>query len=110
MDVLPVRPPPPHRPRPAAPRGAPRAAATAAAAHAPAAHAAHGAHAAHTAHAAADAAPTAEDLALIAQQAGFDAMMQARAEAQREANALRDMAMLQLKRDDAVMNEWIKLI
>ena len=97
MDVLPVRPPPPHRPRPAAPRGAPRAAAPA--------HAAHPAHAA-----AADVPPTPEELALIAQQATFDQMMQARAEASREANALRDLMMEQLKHDDQAMRSWIKLI
>jgi arsenate reductase-like glutaredoxin family protein len=102
MDVLPVRPPPPHRPRPAAPRGAPRAAAHA--------HAAHADHRAPAAHAATDAPPTPEELALIAQQAGFDQMMQARAEAQREANALRDLMMEQLKHDDQAMRSWIKLI
>ena len=91
MDVLPVRPPPQHRPRPAAPRGAPRAA--------PAAHAA-----------AAAAPPTPEELALIAQQATFDQMMQARAEASREANALRDLMLEQLKHDDQAMRSWIKLI
>ena len=34
----------------------------------------------------------------------------AQAEQQREFNALRDLAMQQVKRDDQAMNEWIKLI
>jgi hypothetical protein len=50
------------------------------------------------------------DVELLAQQAAFDRMMQIRAELQREANALRDLAMEQVKRDDSVMNQWIKLI
>ena len=37
-------------------------------------------------------------------------MASARAEQQREMNALRDMAMQQVKKDDQIMNEWIKLI
>ena len=68
----------------------------------------HAAHPAHGTHAAAPAGP--EDLALLAQQAAFDRMMQLRAELQREANALRDLAMEQVKRDDSVMSQWIKLI
>jgi hypothetical protein len=66
-------------------------------------------HAAHAAHpASAPASPG--DLAAIAEQAAFDAVASARAEQQRELNALRDLAMQQVKRDDQVMNEWIKLI
>jgi hypothetical protein len=49
-------------------------------------------------------------MALLAQQAAFDRMMQERAELQREANALRDLAMEQVKKDDALMGAWIKLI
>ena len=37
-------------------------------------------------------------------------MMQERAELQREANALRDLAMEQVKKDDALMGAWIKMI
>jgi hypothetical protein len=107
MDLLPVRPQPLVRTAAAAGRPAARPA-TAKAAGRPAAKAA-----AHpTAHAAAHPALPAgpEDVALIGQQAAFDRMMQLRAELQREANALRDLAMEQVKRDDQVMNTWIKLI
>ena len=55
-------------------------------------------------------AATPADLAALAEQANFDAMASARAEQQREMNALRDMAMQQVKKDDQLMNEWIKLI
>lgn len=95
MDVLPLRPVPPHRPRTAAPRTT----------------GTHPARPARPAHApAAPEPPSADDLALLAQQAQFDMMMQERAEAQREANALRDLAMEQLKHDDQAMRAWIKLI
>jgi hypothetical protein len=50
------------------------------------------------------------DLAALAEQANFDAMASVRAEQQREMNALRDIAMQQVKKDDQLMNEWIKLI
>lgn len=102
MDLLPVRSALPTR----AP--APRPARTSAKAKASAAH--DGTHA--TAHAAAHPAAPAgpEDVALLAQQAAFDRMMQLRAELQREANAMRDLAMEQVKRDDQLMNAWIKLI
>ncbi len=99
MEIVPLRPLPPTRGS-AAPRGTGRAPSAKAAAH-PAAHAT----AAH-----ADAVPTPQDVALLQQQAAFDQMMQIRAELQREANAMRDLAMEQIKRDDAVMNQWIKLI
>jgi hypothetical protein len=106
MDLLPVRSPVPARAQ------APRPARAPAKAKAPAAHpAAHdGVHA--TAHAAAHPAAPAgpEDVALLAQQAAFDRMMQLRAELQREANAMRELAMEQVKRDDQLMNAWIKLI
>jgi hypothetical protein len=67
-------------------------------------------HMAHPAPGHADAVPTQQDVALLAQQAAFDHMMEIRAEFQREANAMRDLAMEQIKRDDAVMSQWIKLI
>ena len=57
-----------------------------------------------------DSTPNASDLALLAQQAAFDDMVKQRAELEREANALRDLAMAQLKRDDQNMGLWIKLI
>jgi len=104
MDALPVRPAPLVRAAPATPRASRAAGAKAAAAPSHAA----AAHPAHPAHPIAPAGP--EDLALIAEQAAFDRMMQQRAELQREANALRDLAMEQVKRDDSVMNAWIKLI
>jgi hypothetical protein len=49
-------------------------------------------------------------LALQAQAARFDAMMKVLAEQQREINAIVDMGMAQAKRDDQLMNEWIRLI
>lgn len=49
-------------------------------------------------------------LALAAQAARFDAMMKVLAEQQREINAIIDMGMAQAKRDDQLMNEWIRLI
>lgn len=96
MDALPIRPAAPHHaaPRPAhrpAQRGAPTAAAG------------------RPAHGKTDPA-TPGDLAALAQQASFDAVASAQAEQQREFNALRDLAMQQVKRDDQTMNEWIKLI
>ena len=49
-------------------------------------------------------------LALAAQAARFDAMMKVLAEQQREINAIIDFGMAQAKRDDQLMNEWIRLI
>ena len=89
MALAPIRPQPPHH-RPAHRAG------PAAAAKRPARPAAEPA--------------TPADLAAIAEQANFDAMASVRAEQQREMNALRDMAMQQVKKDDQLMNEWIKLI
>jgi hypothetical protein len=99
MDALPIRPQgphhPPHRPahraahRPAQPARTP--------------------HAAHTARAAA--APASPgDMAALEEQAAFDAVASARAEQQREMNVLRDIAMMQVKRDDQALNGWVKLI
>jgi hypothetical protein len=61
----------------------------------------------------ADGSPQAQaeiQLALAAQAARFDAMMKVLAEQQREINAIIDMGMAQAKRDDQLMNEWIRLI
>ena len=97
MDALPIKPLAPHRP----PARAPAAGAAKRPAHAGVAHAA-------GAHAAAPATP--EDLAALAQQSRFDQIAAMQAEQQREFNALRDLAMQQVKRDDQTMNAWIKLI
>jgi hypothetical protein len=92
MEALPVRPPAPYR--------APHRSPAAGAARRPAAAVAHAA-----AH------PTVPlDPALVAKQRDFDQIMILQAEQEREANALRDLAMQQIKRDDQTMNEWIKLI
>jgi hypothetical protein len=90
MEALPVRPQLPQRP-------APRPAAPAAGAKRP-----------RGAHAAAPATPG--DFEALAAQQAFDAIASAQAEQLREMNALRDMAMGQVKRDDQAMNAWIKLI
>lgn len=90
MDAVPIRPQPPHH------RPAHRAGPTAAAAKRPAR--------------AVPEPASPGDLAAIAEQRGFDALASAQAEQQREMNALRDLAMQQIKRDDQTMNEWIKLI
>ncbi|HZO92422.1 MAG TPA: hypothetical protein VFB22_01540 [Candidatus Baltobacteraceae bacterium] len=52
----------------------------------------------------------ADDLALLLKQRGFDDMVRIRAELEREANALRDLALAQVKKDDQAMQAWIKLI
>jgi hypothetical protein len=91
MDVAPIAPEKPHA------RPAHRAAAPAAAAKRPA-------------RVGTKEPATPAELDAVAQQRSFDAIASARAEQQREMNALRDLAMQQLKRDDQVMNDWIKLI
>ena len=91
MDALPVRPQPPQRP-------APRPAAPAAGAKRPARRARTPSHA------------TPADFEALAEQRTLDAIASAQAEQLREMNALRDMAMGQVKRDDQAMNAWIKLI
>jgi hypothetical protein len=93
MDALPIRPQGPHHPP-----------------HRPAHRAAHRpASPGHTAHAAA--APASPgDMAALQEQAAFDAVASARAEQQREMNVLRDIAMMQVKRDDQALNGWVKLI
>ncbi len=102
MEALPIRPQTPHRPvhRSGAVRR-PSAVAKHAAAAAP--------HAA-KAHAAAAHPAVPVDPAVLAKQREFDQIMIMQAEQEREANALRDLAMQQIKRDDQTMNEWIKLI
>jgi hypothetical protein len=108
MEALPVRPDTPHR---APHRIAPTRRPAGAAAHATAPHAADGvAHPAAAPHKAAAKPPEPVDPAVLAQQRDFDHVMILQAELQREANALRDLAMQQIKRDDQTMNEWIKLI
>ncbi len=81
MDALPIKPAAPHRPPARAPAsGAGKRPATP------------------------------DDLAALAQQSQFDQIAAMQAEQQREFNALRDLAMQQVKRDDQTMNAWIKLI
>jgi hypothetical protein len=55
-------------------------------------------------------ASTPADQALARQQQAFDQLMARRAEQQREANAIRDMGLEQLKHDDEVMRKWIAMI
>jgi hypothetical protein len=104
MEALPIRPQTPHR-SPHRTTGAVRrpSAATAHKAATP-----HEAAAPHKGTAAHPAVPV--DPAVLAQQREFDQIMILQAEQEREANALRDLAMQQIKRDDQTMNEWIKLI
>ncbi len=93
MEALPIRPQTPHRPHRTPGAGAVRRPAAA------------------TSHAAAAAHPAVPvDPAVLAKQREFDQIMILQAEQEREANALRDLAMQQIKRDDQTMNEWIKLI
>jgi len=54
--------------------------------------------------------PTPEDLALQRQGQAFDFIARVRAENERETNALRDMAMQQMKNDDELLKKWIELI
>ncbi len=53
---------------------------------------------------------TPDDEALERQRAAFDFIAQARAEFERETNALRDLAMEQIKHDDELLKKWIELI
>lgn len=53
---------------------------------------------------------TPEDQELAQQQAAFDRMIAAQAESERETNAIRDLEMAQLKREDEFMKKWIALI
>lgn len=61
------------------------------------------------AHRAADDASPFDD-ALLQHEQTFDLVVKLRAENEREANVLRDMAMAQLKKDDENMKKWIALI
>jgi hypothetical protein len=53
---------------------------------------------------------TPEDEALEHQREEFDFIARAQAESDREINALRDMAMDQMKQDDEILKKWIALI
>jgi len=55
-------------------------------------------------------ASTPEDEALERQREEFDFVARAQAESDREINALRDMAMEQMKQDDELLKKWIELI
>ncbi|GAC1538882.1 MAG: hypothetical protein NVS2B17_13420 [Candidatus Velthaea sp.] len=54
--------------------------------------------------------PTADDAALDAERQAFEFALKVQAEREREMNALRDLAMEQVKRDDEVLKKWIALI
>ncbi len=47
---------------------------------------------------------------LALQRARFDFDLEERAELQREANALRDMMLAQLKAEDGYLHKWIEMI
>jgi hypothetical protein len=53
---------------------------------------------------------TPADSELAARQAAFDRMLKERAELEREANAISQLTVQQAKRDDELMQAWIKLI
>jgi hypothetical protein len=55
-------------------------------------------------------APAPEDQALAQQAQAFDTTVRLRSEAEREMNALREMSMEQVKRDDELLKKWIALI
>jgi hypothetical protein len=55
-------------------------------------------------------ATTAEDEALERQREEFDVVTRVRAETEREINALRDMAIEQMKHEDELLKKWIALI
>ncbi len=55
-------------------------------------------------------ASTPEDEALERQREEFDVITREQAETEREINALRDMAMEQMKHDDEILKKWIELI
>jgi len=54
--------------------------------------------------------PTPDDVDLAARQSAFDRMLKERAELEREANAISQLTVQQAKRDDELMQAWIKLI
>jgi hypothetical protein len=105
MDVPAIKPQPPPQNRPAH-----RAAGAVAEKRPARASPAHAAPHAAPARAAAHEPASPGDVAALAQQSAFDAVAAAQAEAQREWNVLRDLAMQQVKRDDQTVGEWIKLI
>ncbi|MFN2527490.1 MAG: hypothetical protein ABR584_02075 [Candidatus Baltobacteraceae bacterium] len=51
-----------------------------------------------------------EQAAFVVQQAAFDLQMQQKTELQREANALRDLQIEQMKRDDEIVKKLIGMI
>ena len=53
---------------------------------------------------------TPADAELAARQSAFDRMLKERAELEREANAIGQLTLQQLKRDDELLQAWIKLI
>ena len=53
---------------------------------------------------------TPADAELAARQSAFDRMLKERAELEREANAISQLTLQQVKRDDELMQAWIKLI
>jgi len=55
-------------------------------------------------------APTLDDEALERQRQAFDVITREGAELEREANALRDLAIEQMKHDDELLKKWIELI
>jgi hypothetical protein len=55
-------------------------------------------------------ATTPEDEALEQQRQEFDFVTRVRAESEREINALRDMALEQMKFEDELLKKWIALI
>jgi hypothetical protein len=53
---------------------------------------------------------TPADAELAARQSAFDRMLKERAELEREQNAISQLTLQQAKRDDELMQAWIKLI
>jgi hypothetical protein len=53
---------------------------------------------------------TPEDAELAARQSAFDRMLKERAELEREANAISQLSVEQAKRDNELMQAWIRLI
>ena len=57
-----------------------------------------------------DSAPTPEETALLEREQAFDMQVRMRAEAERESNALRELFLDQMKRDDEFVRKCIELI
>jgi hypothetical protein len=55
-------------------------------------------------------APASDDPAVAQQAQAFDTAVRLRSEAEREMNALRELSMEQIKRDDELLKKWIALI